>query len=147
MRNRRTLRRDCGLLMVATVLVAAVAGVAHAALANHADSAGTLQVNSTFANKFFPVACPAGTAAATACHGNTSVRASLSSGLGTVSMSPYTLVLDDFATICTRVHAQIVIAVTGKGEIDIGKELWDLTLTSKPKKPPSVAIMRSLRRV
>jgi len=27
------------------------------------------------------------------------------------------------------------VVITGKGEIDVGKEIWDLTLTGKPKKP------------
>ena len=84
-----------------------------------ADSVGTLQVNGTFNNQFFPVACPAGTPATTACHGNASVRANLIPGLGKVTMASYTLVLDDFGSACMRLHAQIPILVAGKGEIDL----------------------------
>lgn len=84
-----------------------------------ADSVGTLQMNGTFNNQFFPVACPAGTPATTACHGNASVRANLIPGLGKVTMASYTLVLDDFGSACMRLHAQIPILVAGKGEIDL----------------------------
>ncbi len=100
--------------------IALAAVIALAALTTaDADSVGTLQVNGTFNNNFFPVDCPAGTPATTACHGNASARANLIPGLGKVTMGSYTLVLDDFASACTRVHAQIPILVAGKGEIDL----------------------------
>jgi hypothetical protein len=88
--------------------------------AKAADSVGTLQVRSgTFNNNFFPVNCPAGTPTSTACHGSTSIGAGLIPGLGKVTMGSYSLILDDFATACTRVHAQIPVMVAGKGEIDL----------------------------
>ena len=85
----------------------------------HADSVGTLQVSSLFVVKFDRADCPAGTPATTACHPNVSGGAILWPGLGKVTNAPYTLVLDDFATACTRVHAQIPLVVAGKGEIDL----------------------------
>jgi HYR domain-containing protein len=84
-----------------------------------ADSVGTLQVNGTFNNNFSPVTCPAGTPATTACHANVSVRANRIPGLGVATVAPFTLFLDDFASACTRLHAQIPILVAGKGEIDL----------------------------
>jgi hypothetical protein len=114
------LGRGGELMTRALLLIAAVLGsLAVAAARGDADSVGTLQVNGTFNNNFFPVTCPAGTPATTACHGNTSAHANLIRGLGKVTMGSYTLVLDDFASACTRVHAQIPIVIAGKGEIDL----------------------------
>jgi HYR domain len=106
--------------MTRALLFAAVLGsLAVAGAPANADSVGTLQANGVFNNTFSPVNCPADTPTTTACHGNASARANLIPGLGKVTMGSYTLVLDDFASACTRVHAQIPILVAGKGEIDL----------------------------
>jgi hypothetical protein len=101
------------------VLAAFLASLAVGGAGADADSVGTLQLNGTFNNNFSPFSCPAGTPATTACHGNVSARANLIPGLGVVTMAPFTLFLDDFASACTRLHAQIPILIAGKGEIDL----------------------------
>ena len=124
MRNQRTSRRAWACQVLTAVLFVAVLGsMAFAGRGASADSVGTLQVGSPLFENFTFVACPAGTPTTTVCHPSVSARATLVPGLGTVTTAPFTLVLDDFTTACTRVHTQAPILVAGKGEIDLAMPL------------------------
>src|SRR5205807_7950778 len=86
--------------------------------AREADSAGTLQVNGTFANSFHPVQCLAGTPATTNCYRELSDGDAFVPGLGKVTMD-YTLAQDDFGSACGHMRAQMAIIDVVKGEIDL----------------------------
>jgi hypothetical protein len=110
-------------MLSAALFVAVLGSMAFASGGASADSVGTLQVGSPLFGNFTFVDCPAGTPTTTACHPNVSAKATLVPGLGTVTTAPFTLVLDDFGTACTRVHTQVPILVAGKGEIDLAMPL------------------------
>lgn len=120
--NQRTTPRGLRMPMLSAVrfsFVAVLGSLAFASGVAGADSVGTLQVDSPLFGNFTFVICPAGTPTTTACHPNVSAKATLVPGLGTVTTAPFTLLLDDFASACTRVHTQVPILVAGKGEIDL----------------------------
>lgn len=131
MRNVPAARRSLLTLGIA----AAVFTLGGPAPVADADSAGTLQVNSTFVIKFNPGECPAGTPTTTNCFresGGGSVA-----GLGVMSAA-YTLMFDDFGTACGHVHAQIPIVVAGKGEIDLATSSTGCITADAPTRfPPS----------
>jgi hypothetical protein len=110
----------CKPMKRAFLFFAAVLGsLTVAAVRADADSVDTLQVNSTFIVKFAPIACSAGIPATTSCHSQISIRSDLFPGLGAVTTS-YTLILDNFGTTCTSVHAETIpIVVAGKGTINL----------------------------
>jgi hypothetical protein len=100
----------------AALIVGIALGLALAAGAA-ADSVGTLQVSrALITTRFGDAVCPTGTPATTSCYRN--VGGGVVAGLGKVTTA-YTLVYDDFGSVCAHVHAEIPIVVAGKGEIDL----------------------------
>jgi hypothetical protein len=100
------------------LFAAALGALAVAAARADADSVDTFQVNGSFVIKFDRIDCAAGMPTTTNCYSSVSLGSAVVPGLGELTTA-YTLIFDDFAAACGRVHAQIAIVVAGKGEINL----------------------------
>src|SRR5262245_3223751 len=104
-------------VFIAGVLVLAASGVLASGVGRAAGNAsGTLRLHAVFSVKWEGAECPTGTPALAVCYGN--VGHGRVAGLGEVTET-YTAVVDNQAAKCVYPHFTGVLAVAGKGEIDI----------------------------
>jgi len=109
--------------LIAGLFVLAASGVLALGAGEAAgNTTGTLQLHAVFSVKWEGADCPAGSPALAVCYSN--IGHGRVASLGEVTET-YTAVVDDQAAKCVYPHFTGVLAVAGKGEIDISAKSPD----------------------